>query len=81
MQLTTHWPDGTLAQVPVGSSATILALQASPAGTRRMKELGLRPGATVTVAQKTAGGGRVIQVATSRYALSATALRQVQVEV
>lgn len=39
----------------------------------------MRPGASVTVVQKTSGGGRVVRVGSSRYALGAQALRSISV--
>lgn len=63
----------SLIDVPVGHQATIAHVGCPTA--RRLRELGLRAGANVTVMQKTAGGGRVIKVGSSHYALGADALR------
>ena len=46
---------------------------------RRLAELGLRPGCLMHVTQKTAGGGRIIKVATMRYAVDGQLARAVQV--
>ena len=81
MRLITKAALGTLARVAVGQEATIVGFDANAAAMRRYQELGLRPGQRVLVMQATAGGGRVVKVATSRYALSADALRQVKVAV
>lgn len=81
MSLITKTAEGTLARIPVGDSAVIAALDTTPTVARRLQELGLRPGQRVSIMQSTAGGGRVIKVATSRYALSAGALRGIKVSV
>lgn len=53
----------TLADVRVGGSAVLLAGSVLDTGqARRLVELGLRPGATVRVMMRTAGGGRVLGV-------------------
>jgi ferrous iron transport protein A len=59
----------TLADTPVGGRATVVASTADPALTRRLAELGIRPGAPLTVVQRTAGGGRVIDTGSARYAV------------
>ena len=69
-----------LCDVHVGQCATICAVNATPQATRRLSELGLRPGAQVTIAQKTSGGGRVVKLGSTRYALGTEALRQIEVE-
>ncbi|WP_235961584.1 MULTISPECIES: FeoA family protein [Corynebacterium] len=66
-----------LFDVPVGHHATITNVGCPTA--RRLRELGLRTGANVTVMQKTAGGGRVIKVRGSHYALGADTLRQIAI--
>lgn len=68
-----------LCDVRVGQCATICAVNAAPQTTRRLGELGLRPGAHVTVAQKTSGGGRVVKLGSTRYALGTEALRHIEV--
>mgnify|MGYP001940706424 FL=1 len=65
--------EALLIDVPVGHHATITNVGCPTA--RRLRELGLRAGANVTVLQKTAGGGRVIKVRGSHYALGAETLR------
>lgn len=66
-----------LIDVPVGHHAVITSVGCPTA--RRLRELGLRAGADVTVMQKTAGGGRIIKVRGSHYALGAEALRGIAV--
>ncbi len=46
---------------------------------RRLAELGLRPGSRVSVVQRTAGGGRIVDVAGSRIALGRAVLEAVTV--
>ena len=46
---------------------------------RRLAELGVRPGALVSVVQRTAGGGRIVDVAGSRIALGRAVLEAVTV--
>ncbi|WP_092151478.1 FeoA family protein [Corynebacterium mycetoides] len=65
--------------VPVGAQAIIGNHSSDPATARRLRELGMRPGASVTVVQKTSGGGRVVRVGSTRYALGAQALRSIAV--
>ena len=74
----------TLRDVPVGQAAVIKSYQDAGQGrrqqARRLAELGLRPGVEVTIVQKTSGGGRVIKLGQSRYALDATVLAKFPVE-
>ncbi|WP_342318966.1 FeoA family protein [Corynebacterium mayonis] len=69
----------SLFDVPVGTQAVIGAHSASVAASRRLRELGLRPGTSVTVVQKTSGGGRVVRVGNTRYALGSSALRSISI--
>ena len=69
----------SLYDVPVGAQAVIGAHNAPASASRRLRELGLRPGACVTVVQKTSGGGRVVRVGNTRYALGGSALRSISV--
>ncbi|AWB83321.1 FeoA family protein [Corynebacterium liangguodongii] len=68
-----------LVDVPVGARAIIGGDTFDPRGSRRLRELGMRPGASVTVVQKTSGGGRIVSVGAHRYALGAQALRSITV--
>lgn len=70
----------TLIDVPVAGRATITAADVEPKLGRRLRELGLRRGAVVTVMQKTAGGGRVVKIRDTHYALGRQALRSITVE-
>lgn len=70
----------TLIDVPVGSSATITGADVDVALGRRLRELGLRRGADVTVVQKATGGGRVVKIRDTHYALGAKALKQITCE-
>lgn len=70
----------TLFDVPVGSTAVITAAMCDAKLDRRLRELGLRSGAQVTVMQTTAGGGRVVKVHDTHYALDAYALKHILVD-
>lgn len=73
----------TLAEVGKGSTVRLAeqkeSAEADLALQRRLRELGLRPGASVTVGQRTAGGGRVVICGTARYAIDAATLRAIEV--
>lgn len=70
----------TLFDVPVGGQAVITAAMVDAKLDRRLRELGLRGGAAVNVLQKTAGGGRVVKVRDTHYALDAYALKHILVD-
>mgnify|MGYP002757074134 CR=1 FL=1 len=53
--------------------------QTNSATVRRLAELGVRPGATITAGSRTPGGGRVIGVAGAQLALDADTLRHLHV--
>lgn len=69
----------TLYQIPAGRSAVIQQSSADPRLNRRLRELGLRTGAQVHVVQKTAGGGRMVKVRNTVYALDSYALKHITV--
>jgi ferrous iron transport protein A len=69
----------TLNQVPVGSAARVVDTGSHPSS-RRLTELGLRPGAEVHVMRRTSGGGRLLGVGPARMALDGATLRALQVE-
>ncbi|WP_282939942.1 FeoA family protein [Corynebacterium auriscanis] len=46
---------------------------------RRLAELGLRPGQSITVVQKIAGGGRIVKASSVRYALDKQLASAIQV--
>lgn len=54
---------------------------ASHPGSRRLAELGLRPGADVAVMRRTAGGGRLLAIGHARMAVDAGTLRSLSVEI
>jgi Fe2+ transport system protein FeoA len=70
----------TLADVPVGARATLRGSQLPALRTRRLAELGLRPGAEVTVLLRTSGRGRVIALAEDRIALDGRTLHGLYVD-
>lgn len=71
-----------LAQVPLHCECVLAALPALPhEQRRRLQELGFREGISLTVTQKTAGGGRIVAIGNTRYAIDgvmAKALSAVQ---
>ena len=67
----------SLAQAPIGSELRVLSTDGPPALTRRLAELGVRPGSHVRCVQRSAGGGRVIDVAGSRIALGRDVLASI----
>ena len=70
----------TLFDIPVGNRAVINAATVDATLNRRLRELGLRKGAEVTVTQKTAGGGRVVKIRGTHYALDTFALKHILVD-
>lgn len=69
----------TLNQVPVGSAARLADTSAHP-GRGRLAALGLRPGAEVAVLRRTSGGGRLLGVGPSRFAVDRATLDALVVE-
>ncbi|WP_406604652.1 ferrous iron transport protein A [Corynebacterium kroppenstedtii] len=69
----------TLYDVPPGHSATIVGSDIDALFARRLRELGLREGTTVHVAQNAAGGGRIVKVLDARYALDAFTLKHIAI--
>ena len=59
----------SLGDWPVGHPAVFIETHAGPALGRRLAQLGVRPGATVTPLQRTPGRGLVVAVAEMRLAL------------
>jgi ferrous iron transport protein A len=57
----------SLARAPIGIDLRVIGAVGPTALTRRLSELGLRVGSHVRCVQKTAGGGRIIDVAGSRW--------------
>lgn len=69
----------TLAEIPVGDRALVVSTSTAPDLNRRLAELGIRPGASLTIAQRTSGGGRVIDIGSARYAIDRTTLTRIEV--
>ncbi|MBD7981314.1 MULTISPECIES: FeoA family protein [Oerskovia] len=69
-----------LAEVPPGTRVVLTSARAgarlTPTSDVRLRELGLRPGADVTVALRTPFGGRVVLVGRRRIALDAATVRR-----
>lgn len=72
-------------QAPVGCMASLpeccleRATKRNPALAMRLQELGIRPGCSLTIGQKVAGGGRIVTVGTARYAIDRETLRHLDV--
>ncbi|QGU02642.1 FeoA domain protein [Corynebacterium kalinowskii] len=71
-------PVGCLASLP--ECCLERAIQRNPALAMRLQELGLRPGTSVKLGQKVAGGGRIVTIGTARYAIDRDTLRQLDVQ-
>ncbi|MBW3086267.1 hypothetical protein KEM60_02479 [Austwickia sp. TVS 96-490-7B] len=56
---------------PLGAPHTLTSVGGDDRSRQRLAELGLRPGANVTVLRRTAGQGRILAVAGSRVAVDA----------
>ena len=69
----------TLNQVPVGAAARLTDTSAHP-GSGRLAALGLRPGAEVSVLRRTSGGGRLLGIGPSRFAVDQATLAALVVE-
>jgi ferrous iron transport protein A len=69
----------TLGAAPLRSPLTLVTCLIEPALRSRLATLGLRCGAPLEVVQRTAGGGRIIGVASSRIAMDASVLAQLHV--
>lgn len=69
----------TLNQVPVGTIARLADTAGHPSS-RRLAELGIRPGADIHVMRRTSGGGRLVGVGHSRMALDRTTLQTLHVD-
>lgn len=70
----------TLDEAPAGAPVEVLGSRApSRAVTRRLAELGIRPGAVVTIMSRTSGRGAVLAIADDRLAVSREILRGVDV--
>lgn len=68
-----------MSEAPLGSALCIDSVDGSGSVRLRLAELGLRPGESVVVSHRTAGGGRVVSVDHSRIALDRATLRGIKV--
>jgi ferrous iron transport protein A len=68
----------SLADLDVGARATVTSLDLGPMLRRRLAELGVRPGAEITVLHRTSGGGRVVAVQDGRIALDRATVSRLQ---
>ena len=69
----------TLDQAPKGIPVVLQRPDLPVARGRRLAELGLRPGAVVTVVRRSTGGGRIVSVGPARVALGRETLRRIGV--
>ncbi len=72
----------TLDDAPTGMPVAVLASRTPTlAVTRRLAELGVRPGAQLRIQARTSGGGAILAIGDDRLAVSRAILRAVTVEV
>ena len=75
----------TLAAMDLGSADTgkvltvVSALTGSDAVSRRLAELGIRPGARLRILSRTSGGGAIVAIGDDRLAVSRAILTSVEV--
>jgi ferrous iron transport protein A len=69
-----------LKDAPLRSPLRLAQAGADADTSRRLAALGLRPGATLQLLQKTAGGGRLAQLGQSRVAIGAELAARLEVE-
>ncbi len=69
----------TLDQAPAGIPVHVTGADLEPALARRLAELGVRAGRTITPLHSTSGGGRVVAVDDTRVALAKAVLRRIEV--
>ncbi|MDY2940955.1 MAG: FeoA family protein [Varibaculum sp.] len=70
-----------LKRLPRKNRARITAMNISPCHLLRLSELGLRPGAELSVVNRGAFGGLVINIAGTRLAIDARSAREIEVQV
>lgn len=75
-----HPETAGLAASRIGASVRLTGLDVGARDRLRLAELGLRVGAVVTVVSRTAGGGRLVGLGTSRIALDRATTRRLAVE-
>lgn len=73
--------DDRIALLSAPLSVPLTLVEVPDAMRARLASLGLRPGAQLTLAQRTTGGGRLVALGSSRLALGETLLRQLRVVV
>lgn len=73
-------PTFPLDRIAAGSAAIVTEVSGPRPLVRRLAEMGLRPGASVTPRHRTAGGGRVLDVAGTRIAVARSVLRAITAE-
>lgn len=70
-----------LSKAPLQTPLTLIRADVDLGASQRLRALGLRVGSSFSVISKTAGGGRVVQVAGSRVAVGRTLLAGLRAEV
>lgn len=70
-----------LSKAPLRTPLTLIDCQVDPSASQRLTALGLRVGSRFSLISKTAGGGRVVQVAGSRVAVGRSLLAGLRAEV
>ncbi len=71
----------TLDQALVGAPMTVVSASAtSPRVSRRLAELGIRPGVVLTLQTRTSGRGAIVAIGDDRLAVARIILTGVQVE-
>lgn len=70
----------TVSDAPLGAVLVVTAISGNQRVLRRLAELGVRPGASLSVLRRTAGGGRIVGVAGSRVALDAATARDIELD-
>ena len=66
-------------QVPIGTTVRLVDCAAHPCS-RRLAELGLRPGTEVCVMRRASGGGCVLGIGICRMAIDKASARSLEVE-
>ncbi len=70
----------TLDRAALAVPVVVRTATGAPDVRRRLGELGLRRGATVTCLRRTSGGGRLLDVAGTRVAVGADVLSAIEIE-
>ena len=70
-----------LAQAPLRTPLTLVDAGGDSGAAHRLATLGLRVGTTFSLVMRTAGGGRIAQVAGTRIALGRALVRELSAEV